>query len=83
MKITRLTAFFAIALSILAASADVQRRRPAPRPTPKPTPVRNTVNPVVSTAKQQVANQPGMEEVAGVGDAIKQEAVGAGHWNHV
>ncbi len=41
------------ALFIFAGSADAQRRKPAP----KPTPPRVTVDPVVSSAKQKVANQ--------------------------
>ncbi len=56
------TSRFLTILSILilasALTASAQRtRRPAPRPTPKPTPARQTVNPVVAAAKQQVANQ--------------------------
>jgi hypothetical protein len=56
MKTIRLTALFALALAIFAASVDAQRRtrRPAPKPTPKPTPAVNTV---VANAKHQVSNQ--------------------------
>ena len=58
MKIIRSTAFFVLALSVFAVSADAQRtRRPTPRATPKPAPVRTSFNPVVSAAKQQVSNQ--------------------------
>lgn len=58
MKTIRSLTFLFLSLSLFAAAADAQRtRRPAPRATPKPTPIRNTVNPVVASAKQRVSNQ--------------------------
>ena len=58
MKTIGFTAFFFLALSIFAVSADAQRKRkPTPRATPRPTPVSNTTNAVVAAAKQRVSNQ--------------------------
>lgn len=54
MKILRFTSLLVITLSILAGASQAQRTR---KPAPRPTPVRNNVNPVISTAKQQVSNQ--------------------------
>lgn len=59
MKTILFTTLFVFALSIFAITGEAQKsRKPAPKPTPKPTPVRTTpTNAVVSSAKQQVANQ--------------------------
>jgi hypothetical protein len=47
--------FSILVLGLVVPSAAQRKRRPTPRPTP--TPVKLTVSPVVSAAKQQVANQ--------------------------
>ena len=58
MRTARYLTLFSILILLFSFSASAQRKRkPAPRATPKPTPVNLTVNPVVTTAKQQVSNQ--------------------------
>jgi hypothetical protein len=60
MRTSRYLTVLSILLLGLAIPAAAQRtRRPAPKPTPKPTPTpaRQTVSPVVTAAKQLVANQ--------------------------
>lgn len=58
MKVARFSTAIAVFIVILGISASAQRtRRTTPRPAPRPTPVRQSVNPVVTAAKQQVSNQ--------------------------
>ena len=57
MRTTRFLTVISLFLVSFAFSANAQKtRKPVPRATPKPTPIKTT-NPVVSAAKQQVANQ--------------------------